>query len=426
MNMIEKILARASGRKQVAPGEIVVANVDRMVLHDLSSNLVSKVFENEMAGGKMFDPDRIAFVFDHTFSPPSQADADVLTEARRFAAKYGIRNVFDSGSGSIHHVIIENGLWAPGNVIIGCDSHTTIYGALGVFSTGVGNNSMAALGYAHGKAWFRVPETVQVVLHGSLRNGTTPRDVAQYLEGFLGEDSAVYRAVEYAGPFIENLSIEDRMLFPLMAIDLGAKAGYIDPDERTAAYAQKVSGRKDFELFKNDAGVRYADLIDVDVSELEPQVACPPTVGNVKPIGEVAGIQIQLAEIGGSTGGRLGDIRVLAQAIRGRRVHPNVRLQVVPITRGVYLAALREGLIETIVEAGGIVFPPSAGSNQAVNMGAMSEHEAMISTQARNFPGRNGHPKARHYLASAATVAASALAGRITDPREAPALTGAA
>jgi homoaconitate hydratase family protein len=417
MNMIEKILARASGRKEVAAGEIVVANVDRMVLHDLSSNLVSKVFENEMGGGKIFDPERIAFVFDHTFSPPSQADADVLTEARRFAAKYGIHSVFDSGSGSIHHVIIENGLWAPGNVIIGCDSHTTIYGALGVFSTGVGNNSMAALGYAHGKAWFRVPETIQVALHGSLRSGTTPRDVAQYLEGFLGEDSAVYRAVEYAGTFIEDLSIEDRMLFPLMAIDLGAKAGYINPDERTAAYAQKYSRKKDFELFKNDPGVRYGKVIDVDVSQLDPQVACPPTVGNVKPIGEVAGIEIQLAEVGGSTGGRLTDLRVLAQALSGHRVHPNVRLQVVPITRGVYLAALREGLPETIIEAGGIIFPPSAGSNQAVNMGAMSEHEAMISTQARNFPGRNGHPKARHYLASAATVAASALAGRITDPR---------
>jgi len=262
-----------------------------------------------------------------------------------------------------------------------------------------------------------VPETIQVVLHGSLRSGTTPRDVAQYLEGFLGEDSAVYRAVEYAGPFIEDLSIEDRMLFPLMAIDLGAKAGYINPDERTAAYAQKYSRRKDFELFKNDSDVRYANVIDVDVSQLEPQVACPPTVGNVKPIGEVAGIEIQLAEVGGSTGGRLTDLRVLAQALSGHRVHPNVRLQVVPITRGVYLAALREGLLETIIEAGGIIFPPSAGSNQAVNMGAMSEHEAMISTQARNFPGRNGHPKARHYLASAATVAASALAGRITDPR---------
>jgi homoaconitate hydratase family protein len=418
MNMIEKILAKASGGKEVIPGDVVVANVDRMVLHDLSSNLVSKVFENEMGGGTIFDPDRIVFVFDHTFSPPSQADADVLTEARRFAARYGIRNVFDSGSGSLHHVIIENGLWAPGQVIIGCDSHTTVYGALGVFSTGVGNNSMAALGYAHGKAWFRVPETIQVFLHGVLQNGVTPRDIAQYLEGSLGEDSAVYKAVEYAGPFIEALSIEDRLLFPLMAIDLGAKAGFINPDQKTAAFARQYS-RHPFELLKNDPDVNYEKVIDVDVSTLEPQVSCPPTVGNVRPISEAAGIEIQLAEIGGSTGGRLGDLRVLAAALKGRRVHPNVRLQVVPATRGIYLAALREGLIETIVEAGGILFPPSAGSNQAVNMGAMSESEAMISTQARNFPGRNGHPKARHYLASASTVAASAIAGRITDPRDA-------
>ncbi len=418
MNMIEKILAKASGKKEVVPGDVVIANVDRMVLHDLSSNLVSKVFEQEMGGGTIFDPSRIAFVFDHTFSPPSQRDADVLTEARRFASAHAIRNVFDCGSGSIHHVIIENGLWAPGQIVIGCDSHTTIYGALGVFSTGVGNNSMAALGFAHGKCWFRVPQTIQVLLHGTLRNGVTPRDVAQYLEGFLGEDSAVYKAVEYAGPFIENLSIEDRLLFPLMAIDLGAKAGFINPDEKTEAFARAHSSFKNFEMLRNDPGGTYERVIQVDVGALEPQVACPPTVGNVRPIAEAAGIGVQLAEIGGSTGGRLSDIRVLAARLKGRKVHPGVRLQVVPTTRGVYLAALREGLIEALMEAGAIIFPPSAGSNQAVNMGAMSEGEAMISTQARNFPGRNGHPKARVYLASASTVAASALAGRITDPRE--------
>lgn len=417
MNMIEKVLARASGKKAVGPGDVVIANVDRMVLHDLSSNLVSKVFEQEMGGGKIADPSRIAFVFDHTFSPPSQRDADVLTEARRFAAQHGIQNVFDCGSGSIHHVIIENGLWAPGQIVIGCDSHTTIYGALGVFSTGVGNNSMAALGFAHGKCWFRVPEVVQVFLHGTLKQGVTPRDVAQYLEGFLGEDSAVYKAVEYAGPFIEGLSMEDRMLFPLMAIDLGAKAGFINPDEKTAAFAQAHSRVRGFEMLSNDANVKYERVIDIDIGTLEPQVACPPTVGNVKPVGEAAGIEIQVAEIGGSTGGRLGDIRVLASRLRGKKVPRNVRMQVVPATRGIYLAALREGLIETLVDAGAIIFPPSAGSNQAVNMGAMSETEAMISTQARNFPGRNGHPKARVYLASAETVAASALAGRITDPR---------
>jgi len=417
MNMIEKILAKASGKNHVAPGDVVVANVDRMVLHDLSSNLVAKVFEQEMGGGEIFDPSRIVFVFDHTFSPPSQRDAEVLTEARRFAVAHGIR-VFDSGSGSLHHVIIENGLWAPGQIVIGCDSHTTVYGALGVFSTGVGNNSMAALGYAHGKCWFRVPQTFQVHLHGELRSGVTPRDVAQYLEGFLGEDNAVYQAVEYAGPFIQNLSIEDRLLFPLMAIDLGAKAGFINPDEKTLVFAKAHAHTTNWEMFVNDPGGKYERVVDIDVGTLEPQVACPPTVGNVRPIGEAAGIEIQLAEIGGSTGGRLCDVRVLAARLQGKRVHPSVRMQVVPATRGIYLAAIREGLIETVVEAGAIVFPPSAGSNQAVNMGAMSEGEAMISNQARNFPGRNGHPNARVYLASADTVAASALTGRITDPRQ--------
>ncbi len=416
MNMIEKILAKASGKKHVDPGDIVVAKVDRMVLHDLSSNLVAKVFEQEMGGGKIFDPSRIVFVFDHTFSPPSQRDAEVLTEARRFAAKYGIR-VFDSGSGSLHHVIIENRLWAPGQIVIGCDSHTTIYGALGVFSTGVGNNSMAALGFAHGKCWFRVPETVQIRLHGTTRKGVTPRDVAQFLEGFLGEDAAVYQAIEYDGPFITSLSMEDRLLFPLMSIDLGAKAGFINPDEKTLEFARQYASNGSVDMIANDPDIKYSKIIDIGVSMLEPQVACPPTIGNVKPIGEVAGIDIQLAEIGGSTGGRLCDIRAAATRLRGKQVHPTVRLQIVPATRGIYLAALREGLIESLLESGAIIFPPSAGSNQAVNMGAMSEGEAMISNQARNFPGRNGHPKARVYLASADTVAASALAGKIADPR---------
>ncbi|MBI2316154.1 MAG: 3-isopropylmalate dehydratase large subunit, partial [Betaproteobacteria bacterium] len=251
-----------------------------------------------------------------------------------------------------------------------------------------------------------------------LQAGVTPRDVAQYLEGLIGEDGAVYKAVEYAGPFIERLSMEDRLLFPLMAIDLGAKAGFINPDEKTEAFARAHSRARQFEIFKNDPGGTYEQVIEVDVGTLEPQVACPPTVGNVKPIGQVAGVEIQLAEVGGSTGGRLTDIRELVDFLKGRKVHPGVRLQVVPATRGIYLAALREGLLEALMQAGAIIFPPSAGSNQAVNMGAMSEGEAMISNQARNFPGRNGHPQARHYLASARTVAVSALTGRITDPRE--------
>src|SRR5262245_24225311 len=346
MNMIEKILAKASGRKSVEPGEVVIANVDLMVMHDLSANFVMRVFREELGGGSILDPSRIAFVFDHNFSPATEEAARTLHRVRQFADEHGIRNVFNGGNGSLHHVIIENGLWAPGQVIIGCDSHTPIYGALGVFATGVGNNSMAALGFQHGKAWFRVPSTMQVFLHGANSRGVAARDIAQYVVGHLGEDSAIYRAIEYGGPYIQSLSIEDRMLFPLMSIDLGAKASFINPDDKTVTYARSLSKFKDFEVMTNDADVNYERVVDIDVSTLEPQVACPPTVGNVKPVPEVAGLPIDIAEIGGSTGGRLEDLRVAAACLRGERVPPNIRLQVVPANRSVYRSALEEGIIE--------------------------------------------------------------------------------
>ena len=418
MNMIEKILAKGAGKKEVSPGDVVVAKVDLMVMHDLSSNFVMRVFENEMENATIADPSRIAFVFDHNFAPATEQAAAALAAVRQFAARHGIRNVFDGGHGSVHHCIIENGLWSPGQIIIGCDSHTPIYGALGVFATGVGNNSMAALGFSQGLAWFRVPETMRVLFHGRPKPGVTPRDVAQYLVSRIGEDGAVYRAVEYAGPYIEAMEIEDRILFPLMSIDIGAKCGFVNPDEKTLAFARSRAGTTDFEMPANDPGTAYHETLGIDVARLEPQVACPPTVGNVKPVSEVAGIPIDLAEIGGSTGGRLCDIRVLAARLQGRQVPRGVRLQVVPASRRIYRDAAREGLLDTLFEAGANIFPPSAGSNQALNMGAMAESEVMISTQARNFPGRNGHPKARHYLASAETVAASVLAGKIADPRE--------
>ena len=417
MNMIEKILAKGAGKKEVSPGDVVVAKVDLMVMHDLSSNFVMRVFENEMENASIRDPGRIAFVFDHNFAPANQQAAETLAAVRRFAVRHGIRNVFDGGHGSVHHCIIENGLWAPGQIIIGCDSHTPIYGALGVFATGVGNNSMAALGFHRGLAWFRVPETRRVLFGGQPQAGVNARDVAQYLVGRIGEDGAVYQAVEYAGPYIESLEVEDRILFPLMSIDIGAKCGYVNPDQKTLAFARARSGAKDFEMLANDSDAAYRATIEIDVSRLEPQVACPPSVGNVKPVSEVAGVKIDVAEIGGSTGGRLCDIRTLAARLKGRQILSGVRLQVVPASRRIYSDAMREGLLDTLFAAGANIFPPSAGSNQAFNMGALAENEVMISTQARNFPGRNGHPKARHYLASAATVAASALAGRIADPR---------
>ncbi len=417
MNVIEKILARKSGKASVAPGDVVVCDVDLMLMHDLSANFVMKVFENEMEGATIAHPERIVFAFDHNFAPATRDAAEALAAVRKFATKHKIRNLFDSGCGSIHHVIMEAGLSAPGMIVVGCDSHTPMHGALGSFATGIGNNSMAALGFAKSSGWFKVPETIQIVFHGKTRPGVDARDVSQYFIGHIGEDGAIYKAIEYAGSYIEGLSVIDRCLFPLQAIDVGGKCGYINPDEKTAQFARSLPGSPAFELFQNDPGTRYLQVIDIDVSRIEPQVACPPTVGNVKTIDAAVGTPINVAEAGGSTGGRLSDIRTLAQCFSHRKVHPGVRLQVVPASRGIYLAALREGLFETLHAAGANIFPPSAGSNQAFNMGALAQDEVMISTQARNFPGRNGHPKARHFLASALTVAASAMNGVITDPR---------
>ncbi|MGH8218980.1 MAG: aconitase/3-isopropylmalate dehydratase large subunit family protein [Steroidobacteraceae bacterium] len=417
MNVIEKVLARKSGRKAVAAGEVIICPVDLMVMHDLSASFVIKVFEGEMPDTAIADPSKIVFAFDHNFAPATREAAEALAAVRKFAARHHIRHLFESGCGSIHHVILEAGLAAPGMVIVGCDSHTPIYGALGAFATGIGNDSMAALGFAHACGWFRVPKTIRIDLHGETASQVTARDVSQYLVGRIGEDGAIYEAIEYAGTYIERLEMSDRGLFPLQAIDVGGKCGFINPDRKTAEFARSLLGHDRFELYCNDPETRYEDVTDVDVSRIEPQIACPPTVGNVKPVEAVAGLAIDVAEAGGSTGGRLSDIRAVARALSGRRVHPRVRLRVVPASRGVYLAALREGLLEQLHLTGANIFPPSAGSNQAFNMGALAADEVMISTQARNFPGRNGHPKARHFLASPLTVAASALRGEITDPR---------
>ncbi|HEY4342261.1 MAG TPA: aconitase/3-isopropylmalate dehydratase large subunit family protein [Steroidobacteraceae bacterium] len=420
MNVIEKILARKAGKAAVAADDVVVCKLDLMVMHDLSANFVMKVFETAMAGTAIAEPQKIVFAFDHNFSPATREAAQALADVRKFAARHNIRHVFDSGCGSIHHAILEAGLVTPGMIVVGCDSHTPIYGALGAFGTGVGNDSMAGLGFARGCGWFKVPETIKVYLHGKTAPGVMPRDVSQFLVGHIGEDGAIYKAIEYAGPYIEDLEVVDRLLFPLQAIDVGGKCGFVNPDHKTLGFARALLGHDRFEMFHNDAQGRYTDVIDVDVSRLEPQIACPPTVGNVKAVAEVAGTAINVAEIGGSTGGRLEDIRAVAHMFSAHRVHPGVRLQIVPASRQIYLAALREGLFEVLHIAGANIFPPSAGSNQAFNMGALAEDEVLISTQARNFPGRNGHPKSRHFLASALTVAASAVTGRITDPRTQP------
>lgn len=415
MNVIEKILARRSGRKEVVPDEVVVAEVNTLILHDLSGYLTGRVLDKEVKR-PILHPERVVMVFDHHFSPVSEERANVLQENRDFARRHGIR-VFDSGSGNCHHVAIQHGYIKPGYVVVGSDSHTPVHGTFGAFATGLGNNAHAAMVMPLGRVWFRVPHTWNIRLSGEFAPGVGPRDMSQFLIGDIGEGGATYKALEFTGEVIQRLDTSDRLLFPLMTIDVGAKAGFIDPDQKTVDYLNQWVDEP-FELFNNDPDVTYEKVLDYDVSRLEPQVACPPTVGNVKPIGQVVGTRIDIAEVGGHGGGRIDDIRLLARVMRGRKVHPDVRLQIVPNSRWVFLKALEEGLVEQLYRAGGNWFPASAGSNQAANMGGMTSRQRMISSQARNFPGRNGSPLSEVYLGSALTVAAAAVKGEITDPRE--------
>ncbi|MDR1206367.1 MAG: 3-isopropylmalate dehydratase large subunit [Peptococcaceae bacterium] len=415
MNMIEKILARASGRESVAPGDVVVANVDTELLHDLSGYITARVFENEVKRPMRY-PDRVALVFDHHFSPPNEERARILEINRNFAKKHGAR-LYDCGSGNIHHVGVRKGMIRPGTVVVGSDSHTPVHGALGCFAAGLGNNSHAGTVMPFGKAWFMTPHTVKVELFGDNRRKAVPRDVALWLTGRIGEGGAVYKALHFTGEYIRNLDVWDRWLFPLITIDVGGKCGFIDPDEKTVRFVQTMTDQT-FEPLYSDPDCVYESVISCDISDIEPQVAASPTLGNVKPVGGFAGRPVQWAELGGHGGGRIEDMRQAAEILKGRHIYPGVKFNVVPSSREVFAEAVAEGLVGTLFDAGCTWFPPSAGSNQAINMGAMAETEAMISTQARNFPGRNGSPKAVMYLASAYTVAASALKGCVADPRE--------
>jgi 3-isopropylmalate/(R)-2-methylmalate dehydratase large subunit len=418
VNLIESILARASGKKQVQPGDIVIAEVDRMIMHDLSGYLTSRVYD-EKVNKPLKHPDRVIMVFDHIFSPPREREAEVLKAGREWAAKRGIR-LLDCGSGNIHNAVARAGFIGPGMVVVGSDSHTPVHGALGAFAVALGNDCHAGMVFPHSKAWFRVPATIRIELNGSLPAGSTPRDVALWLVGQIGEGGAIYKALEFGGPFVEELSLFDRWLLPLITVDVGAKCGYIEPDEKVFEFARAVGAMGNWQgIDITPRSQRKPEAVrEYDVSHLEPQVACPPTVGNVKSVREVAGKSIQWAEVGGHGGGRIEDIRMLASVLRGKRVHPQVRLNVVPASRAVFSEALEAGLVQQLHDAGALWFPPSTGSNQSVNMGAMSAGESMISTHSRNFPGRNGSAAANMYLASAFTVAASALRGCISDPRE--------
>ncbi|MCF3960852.1 3-isopropylmalate dehydratase large subunit [Streptomyces fuscigenes] len=412
MNLVEKILARASGKPSVEPGEIVIAEVDMLLMHDLSGYLTSGVYDKKV-GLPIPHPERTLMVFDHHYSPPTEQQADVLHHNREWARRTGI-NLLDCGSGNLHHAAVRGGFVKPGMIVVGSDSHTPVHGALGALAVALGNDSHAGTVLPYSKAWFRVPETVGIELHGVPRPGTTPRDVALWLTAQIGEGAMNYKALEFTGPYVKQLGFWDRWLFPLLCVDLGAKCSYVEPDEVTEAFVRALPGGLPDDFPRGDGG-EAASVLRFDVSDVVPQVACPPTVGNAKAVSDVAGRPVDYAELGGHGGGRIEDIRTAAEVLRGRTVHPRTRFNIVPSSREIFAQAVREGLVLALHEAGATWFPPSTGSNQAINMGAMAAGEAMVSTHARNFPGRNGSTDAEMYLASAGTVAASAAAGEIAE-----------
>jgi 3-isopropylmalate/(R)-2-methylmalate dehydratase large subunit len=417
MKAVEKLLANASGQPCVAPGDVVIANVDRLLMHDLSTYLTARVFE-EKVGGRIKYPDRVTVVFDHNFCPANLTQANALRYSREWADKHGVR-VFDCGSGNIHNVAAQWVGIKPGMVVVGSDSHTGVHGVVGAFATSLGNDSHAGTVLRYGKAWFRVPQSALVLFEGETRPGTTPRDLALWFVGEVGEGGARYLALEFDGSYFRALPFWDRWLFTLAAVDVGAKSAFVRPDRVTLDHLWSRSVAYDLDSLADGAPrEEYDDVRTWDVQEIGPQVACPPTVGNVKPVENVAGTPLDWAELGGHGGARLEDIRLAVGLMEGRRKHPSIRFNIVPATREIFSTALDNGWVSALHDAGATWFPPSTGSNQGINMGVMSAGESMISTHSRNFPGRNGSPEANMYLASALTVTASAIAGCIADPRD--------
>lgn len=415
MNLIEKILARASGRRSVAPGDVVIANVETALTHDLSGHSTSKVYDSHVHR-EIGAADRAIMVFDHMFSPPTADLAQILQRNREFCRAHGIR-LYGSGHGNLHHVAMRNGHVAPGTIVVGNDSHSTVHGTMGCLSVAVGGRSLAGTVWPFGRAWLRVPETITVELVGQPPLGTTPRDIALWLVAQIGEGGANYAALRFAGEYLSRLGFWDRWLFPLMAVDVGAKCGFIEPDEVTAAAAVAL-GVGEHEVVRSDPGERPARHWTFDVSDVPPVVACPPTIGNVVPIAELVGTPIDRFELGGHGGGRSEDFTLALEGMRSRPRHPDVDLNLVPSSRQVFAEMLDGGQVATLHARGGNWFPACDGSNQAINMGAMAAGEAMLSTHARNFPGRNGSPQSKMFIASALSVAAAATHGRIVDPRE--------
>lgn len=415
MTMTQKILARAAGLNKVEAGQLIEAKLNLVLGNDITTPVA--ITEFEKAGfTQVFDQEKIAIVLDHYTPCKDIKSAQLCKQAREFAQKHQITHFYDVGQMGVEHALIpEKGLAAPGEVIIGADSHTCTYGALGAFSTGVGSTDMAA-GMATGLSWFRVPSAIQVVLTGKLQPNVSGKDVILHLIGTIGVDGALYKSLEFTGEGVSSLSMDDRFTISNMAIEAGGKNGIFPVDEKTMEY---INGRvnRPCEVFEADEDASYDMQVIIDLNTLEPTVAMPHLPSNTKTVGEVAGLPIHQVVIGSCTNGRIQDLRIAAELMKGKTVASNVRCVVIPATQEVTMQAMKEGLVEIFIQAGAAVSTPTCGPCLGGHMGVMAEGERSVSTTNRNFVGRMGHVESEIILASPAVAAASAIAGCIADPR---------
>ncbi len=412
--MAEKILAKASGKKYLSPGDLVNARIDMALGNDIAAPVAIQEF-NKIGVDAVFDRERIALIPDH-FTPNKDIQtAQQVKIMREFARHFNIEHYYEVGRMGIEHALLpELGLVLPGEVVIGADSHTCTYGALGAFATGVGSTDLAAV-MATGELWFKVPPTIRIVFEGVKPPEITGKDLVLYTIGQLGVDGARYCALEFTGPVIRHLDMDGRFTVSNMAIEAGGKVGLIAPDQVTMEYLQGRNKRP-FNPVESDEDAPVQQEYRWDVSNLEPQVAAPFSPANVKPVSQLAGTPIDQVVIGSCTNGRMEDLRQAAALLQGKRVHPRVRLIVIPATQAIYLQAMREGLLEIFVEAQGAVSTPTCGPCLGGHMGILAEGEVSLATTNRNFVGRMGHPKSGVYLSSPAVAAASAVAGEIVHP----------
>jgi 3-isopropylmalate/(R)-2-methylmalate dehydratase large subunit len=416
VNLAEKVLARASSRDEVKPGEIVQAKVDMAMVNEITGPLAFHAFK-KIGIQKVWDNQRVVVINDHQVPADSVKSAELHKIMRTFAKEQCITLFYDVGYGGVcHQVMVEKGHVRPGELVVGADSHTCTYGCLGAFATGIGSTEMAGV-FATGEIWLRVPTTVKVNSVGEFNRFVTPKDLILYVIEKIGADGATYKAIEFTGPTISGIGVSGRMTLCNMTVEMGAKTGLINPDEVTLNYI-KARTTQTFEPLKSDADAAYEKTLEIDADKIEPQIACPHSVDNVKPVKMVEGVEINQAFIGSCTNGRLEDLEMAATILKGKKIAKGVRLLITPASQEVYIDALQKGLFEAFIKAGAYVCNPTCGACFGGHMGLLARGEVCLSSSNRNFIGRMGSPEAQIYLASPVTVAASALAGKIVDPRE--------